>query len=155
MKRPILVIATLVIIVIISVAFSAPPEVRYKNLKVLPKNTTKAQLDTIMSHFSRSLGVRCNNCHVRQNDAQRTWDFANDSLENKKVAREMMRMTNKINKKNFKAAVNKKGLPVVTCFTCHRGQEHPATIPPPPPPPQRPQGPPTQGATGTGTSTTH
>ena len=139
MKRPALVIAILVTIVIISVAFSAPPEVRYKNLKILPKNTTKAQMDSIMNHFARSLGVRCNFCHVRANDAQRNFDFANDSLENKRTAREMFRMTAKINKKSFKDEVKKKGMPLVTCYSCHHGQEHPATIPPAPPPPQRPQ----------------
>jgi hypothetical protein len=139
MKRPALVVAILVTIVIISVAFSAPPEVRYKNLKVLPKNTTKAQMDSVMNHFARSLGVRCNFCHVRANDAQRNFDFPNDSLENKKIARQMFRMTAKINKKSFKDEVKKKGMPLVTCFSCHNGKEHPATIPPPPPPPQRPQ----------------
>jgi hypothetical protein len=145
MKRPALVIAFLITVVIISVAFSAPPEERYKNLKVLPKNTNKKQMDSIMGHFSRSLGFRCNNCHVRQNDPQHTWDFANDSLENKRTARQMFRMTAKINKKNFKSEVAKKGMPLVTCYTCHHGQENPATIPPPPPPPQRPQQPQQQG----------
>ena len=153
MKRPTLVISFLVTVVVISVAFTAPPEVRYKNLKVLPKNTNKAQMDSIMKHFASSLGFKCNNCHVRLNDEKKTWDFANDSLENKKVARQMMRMTNNVNRKNFKEEVKKKGMPLVTCFTCHRGQEHPATIPPPPPPPQRPQGPQTPPATGTGTAT--
>ena len=152
MKRPALVIAALVTIVVISVAFTAPPERLYKNLKVLPKNTTKPQMDSIMRHFSQSLGFRCNNCHVRANDAQRTWNYASDSLENKRVARQMMRLTNNINRKNFQDEVKKKGMPLVTCFTCHRGQEHPATIPPPPPPPQRPQAP-AAPATGTGTGT--
>ena len=151
MKRPALVIAVLVTVVIISVAFSAPPEVRYKNLKVLPKNTTKNQMDSIMNHFARSLGFRCNNCHVRANDAQKTWDFANDSLENKRTARQMFKMTARLNKKNFKDEVKKKGMPLVTCYSCHNGKEHPATIPPPPPPPQRPQQQttPATGSTGT------
>src|SRR3954469_15173231 len=101
MKRPILIIAVLVSVVISSIAFTAPPEVRYKNLKVLPKNTTKEVLDSVMSHFARSLGVRCNFCHVRSKDEQKNWDFADDSSANKITARYMMRMTNKVNKKYF------------------------------------------------------
>jgi hypothetical protein len=154
MKRPALVIAALVAFVIISVAFSAPPEVKYKNLKVLPKNTNKQQLDSIMNHFARSLGVRCNFCHVRANDAQKNWDFANDSSAHKVTARSMMRMTAKLNKKYFKEEMKKDGIPALTCFSCHNGKEHPATIPPPPPPRQQPTAPPAQ--TGpTGTSGTH
>jgi hypothetical protein len=150
MKRPALVISLLITVVIISVAFSSPPEVKFKNLKVLPKNTTKAQMDTIMNHFARSLGVRCNFCHVRGKDAQNTFDFPNDSLENKKIARGMFKMTAKLNKKYFKGGDQEKGLPLLTCYSCHRGQEHPATIPPPPPP-RRPQQPAT---TTPGTTTT-
>jgi hypothetical protein len=147
MKRPVLVMAALIAVVIVSIAFTAPPEVKYKNLKVLPKNTNKQTLDSIMSHFSRSLGVRCNFCHIRSNDAQRNFDFADDSSAHKIIARDMMRMTAKLNKKYFKEEVKKTGKLEVTCFTCHNGKEHPATMPPPPPPRQGPP-PPPPAATG-------
>ena len=41
-------------------------EPRYKNLKVLPKNITKPQMDSVMKHFTVALGVKCNFCHVRK-----------------------------------------------------------------------------------------
>ena len=152
MKRPALIISLLTAIVIISVAFSAPPEVRYKNLKVLPKNTTKAQMDTIMNHFSRSLGVRCNFCHIRANDGTTNMNFASDSNNHKIIARNMMKMTNKLNKKYFKDGGKEKGAPLVTCYSCHNGKEEPATIPPAPPARRQPQ-PGTQPATQASTTT--
>jgi hypothetical protein len=35
-----------------------------KNLKVLPKNISKEDLDKVMDGFKASLGVRCNYCHA-------------------------------------------------------------------------------------------
>ncbi len=138
MKKTILVTGLLAAFILIAMAFTAPapPEVRYKNLKVLSKKTTKAELDSVMKSFTLSLGVKCGACHVRGNDAQKNWDFANDSLENKNIARGMMRMAAKINKKFFKAVNNEKNIKIVTCYTCHNGKEHPGMKPP------APQGPP-------------
>lgn len=76
MKKTLL-IGTLVGLICVSFAFRQQPP-KYENLKVLPKNTTKKEMDSIMKHFSLSLGVRCNFCHVRGNDAQRNFKFADD-----------------------------------------------------------------------------
>ena len=112
-------------------------EPRYKNLKVLPKNIGKQQMDSIMKSFTVALGVRCNFCHVRLNDEQKNWDFASDSNKHKNIAREMFRMTRDINKRYFDVA-NSKQLTAqveVTCYTCHNGKAHPAKFAPAPPTP--------------------
>jgi hypothetical protein len=100
----------------------------YKNLKVLPKRTTRHQMDSIMQHFTVSLNVKCNFCHVRKEDK---WDFASDDNKHKLVARNMMKMTDKINKKYFDVTGGK-GLDahlMVTCYTCHNGRPEPLTGP--------------------------
>src|SRR3954471_9440300 len=99
MKKTFL-IASLVCLISISFAFRQNPP-RYENLKVLPKNTTKKEMDTIMRHFAMSLGVKCNFCHARNNDAQKSFNFASDSSKNKITARSMFKMMTKINKKYF------------------------------------------------------
>src|SRR5688572_1653110 len=126
MKNSLRILSTLAISLILFVAFVTPGPPLYKNLKVLPKNTTKVQLDSVMDHFTKSLGVKCTFCHVR-NEATRTFDFPNDSLEHKKITRDMMRMQTKINK-NFFDIKNAKKLDAkleVTCITCHNGKAHP------------------------------
>ena len=86
----------------------------YKNLKVLSKKTTKDEMDVIMKSFARSLGVKCNHCHAPTADGKHL-DFAD-------VARSMMKMTARINKKFFKQMPNS-----VTCNTCHNGHAEPAS----------------------------
>ena len=135
MKKSVFIISTFVAVVIASFAFKKPETLRYENLKVLPKNTTKQQMDSVMKHFSASLGVRCTYCHVRGNDAQMNFDFASDANHKKAEARDMMRMMNKINKKYFHGG-NESGQ-AITCYSCHHGQEEPATKPPVPAPRER------------------
>ncbi len=129
-----------------------PPPENWKpekltNLKVLPKDTTPDQIIDIMRHYTRSLGVGCLGCHKgQQGKPLSTFDFADDSKENKEIAREMIKLTQDINTKYPDAFPERnegdKGKPKVTCATCHRRNRHPETEPPPPPP--RP-GEPTQG----------
>lgn len=129
--RKLLVISALCGFVIFSLAFTQQQEPHYKNLKVLPKNITHDQLDSVMKHFARSLGVKCNFCHAPTADGKHL-NFASDSLQHKLTARYMMKMTNKINKKFFKE-MNKEHpgeLQAVTCFTCHHGNEEPGNRPP-------------------------
>lgn len=141
MKKTLL-IATLVCFICISYAFQQN-QVKYENLKVLPKNTTKKEMDSIMRHFSMSLGVRCNFCHARNNDAQKSFNFASDSLKNKLIARNMFKMMTKINKKYFKPGNdenrnemnNANRIPQVSCYSCHHGKENPENRPPAPPAP--------------------
>ena len=130
-RKTILVTVTLISVVVISVAFSAPPEKKFKNLKVLPKNIGEKELDSVMHTFTRGLGVKCDFCHVPTGEKQ--MDFVSDAKPEKNIARKMMRMTNKINKKYFDYAKDDPGKPVqeMTCYVCHHGQAHPAKNPPP------------------------
>jgi cytochrome c553 len=138
MKKSLLVTMGLAAAIFVSLAFTKDDPI-YKNLKILPKNITKQQMDSVMHHFSLSLGVRCNFCHMR-NDSTKTWDFASDENKHKLVARDMMRMMDKINDKYFDMTSGKKDLDtklMVTCYTCHHGATDPATIPPIPERPQQ------------------
>lgn len=125
----------------------------YKNLQVLPKDITKEQLDKIMRGFTGSLGVKCMYCHVHEGDDFRQgWDYAVDTKDEKKIARQMLKMTISINSTyfNFENSERPDTIRVVTCNTCHRGIQHPDAkgiqeqmsglqkiqnpAPPPPPP---------------------
>jgi len=137
MRKTITITACFIALILMSFAVTKE-ERRYKNLKVLPKNITKEQMDSVMHHFTGSLGVKCNFCHVF-NQEQKAMDFASDANEHKQTAREMMKMTAGLNKKYFDVK-NSKNLTAkleVTCFTCHNGKEEPGKNPPPPPQQQR------------------
>jgi hypothetical protein len=130
-RKTILVSIALVSLVVISVAFSAPPERKYKNLKILSKNIGEKELDSVMHTFTRGLGVKCDFCHVQ--GADRKLDYASDAKPEKNIARKMMKMSNKINKKYFDYAKDEEGNAVkaLSCYSCHHGQAHPAKNPPP------------------------
>ncbi len=106
-------------------------EPTYKNLKVLPKNITKDQMDSVMHHFANSMGKKCNFCH-EYNQEEKKMDFASDAKKEKDIAREMWKMTAKLNNKYFdiKDSKNMDAKLEVTCFTCHHGSEHPESKPP-------------------------
>ena len=131
MKRTALVAFGFVFMISVSLAFTKDDPI-YKNLKVLPKNITREQLDSVMHHFENSLGVGCGYCHVR-NDSTRKTDFVSDANPHKNKAREMMRMMDKINDKYFDVTGAKRNITtqlMVTCYTCHHGEKEPATIAP-------------------------
>lgn len=110
-------------------AFTINGDGEFKNLKVLPKNISKDDLDSTMKHYAKSLGVKCGFCHERNADGK--FDYASDKNKHKEITRDMMKMTNKLNKKYFDNELDKKtGLNVVTCFSCHNGLKKPATKPP-------------------------
>ena len=90
-----------------------------KNIQVL-NGLPQSQLVPVMNYMGSSLGVRCTFCHVKTGDK---WDFVSDAKPEKGSAREMIKMVQGINKANFK------GNPAISCFTCHRGSEHPARVP--------------------------
>jgi hypothetical protein len=101
---------------ILGVLFAAGPAVaEWKNLQVLPKNISKDELKAVMKAQSKALGVECDYCHEMPT--------AEKDTDHKKVAREMMKMTNEINDKFIKDANHK-----VVCATCHRGKEEPEVL---------------------------
>lgn len=129
MKKTFVATFGLTCFVAASFAFTKAKEDPYKNLKILPKDISHEQMDSVMHHFSSSLGVRCNFCHVR-NEATKEWNWASDSIKHKLVAREMMKMTNTLNDKYFPYAGKAENLSTaltVTCYTCHHGATEPAT----------------------------
>jgi hypothetical protein len=105
-----------------------PEERKFKNLKVLPKNISKDDLDKVMDGFKLGLGVKCNFCHSPMKDNPKKMDFASDEKPEKVTAREMMRMTAKINKKYFHDMKDKEGKAMtgISCITCHNRKTEPA-----------------------------
>lgn len=107
-----------------------PPQQRVDpkvtNLKVLPKKLTFRQVDHIMDQWSAALGVRCGFCHARNEETKKT-DYASDAKPEKQMAREMYKMTAKLNSKYFKGEKDSLGvakMASVNCYTCHRGVAH-------------------------------
>ena len=99
----------------------------YVNLKVLPRNISSRDLQGIMADdFEDGLGVSCGFCHAA-NKGGRGLDFASDAKPEKEIARAMMRMTLRVNKRFFKVRHPLLGSSAltVTCVTCHKGQAFP------------------------------
>ncbi|HEX8314523.1 MAG TPA: c-type cytochrome [Flavisolibacter sp.] len=131
MKKSALVILTLVFVVAVSSAFTNN-DPGYKNLKILPKDITEKQMDSVMHHYTESLNVKCNFCHIKQEGNSEEWDWASDKNKHKLVARDMMKMTNKLNDEYFPysgKAENMSTILTVTCYTCHNGNKEPETRP--------------------------
>jgi hypothetical protein len=98
------------------------------NLKVLPKDTTGAQVRQIMHQWEDQLGAECSTCHVRDPkklgpNGRPQFDYADDSKPEKAVARVMYTMVEDINV-NYIGKIENSGMPV-TCGTCHRGRVSP------------------------------
>lgn len=130
---------------------------RMANARVLPADTPRERLVAIMQGWSRALGVECSFCHAPyaasapMTPNRPRLDFASDANPHKEVARGMVRMLQSINSTYFASAAGRAGPPPVTCFTCHRGSEHPANVPPAEPaspasPPPAHQAPPTSSS---------
>jgi hypothetical protein len=83
------------------------------NLKLLPAEN----LMPTMQAFKVALGVKCEFCH-------NVPDFASDDHPHKEMARKMIILAREVNAKFPDGKMH------VTCYTCHRGAEEPATKPP-------------------------
>jgi tetratricopeptide (TPR) repeat protein len=82
-----------------------------------------------MKSFSHALGVRCTECHVSTKPGSNRLedlDFASDDKQDKKTAREMMRMVSTINTQIDKIGL--KDPARVGCVTCHHGVKEPRTL---------------------------
>lgn len=101
-------------------SLQAPEELasaRFKNLKVdALKNLPASEFINNMHYFAWSLGKECTFCHVEHK-------FDSDDKKEKLTARKMVEMAVAIDEHNFE------GHPVVRCFTCHEGHEHPLSHP--------------------------
>ena len=122
MKNRVFVILGLIAFVFIGIAASRPTTER--NLKVLPKDISDADLDSVMKIYSRQLNVGCEFCHV--SDPVKS-DYASDDKPEKEITRQMMRMTAAINKDFFDYTIIYKAgeTMAVSCYTCHDGFPRP------------------------------
>lgn len=111
---------------------------KFTNLKVLPKEITRAELVETMKGFAMGLGVRCSSCHMgEEGKPLNTYDFTSDEKRMKQNARIMLQMVRNINEKDISRIQLEDGAKPVTatCFSCHRGKKQPETKAPMPPPP--------------------
>jgi photosynthetic reaction center cytochrome c subunit len=92
----------------------------FKNVKVLKGIPVGEFMDT-MGFFAASLGLNCVYCHVEQ--SMENWDKFAEDVPRKETARAMILMVNAINKGSFG------GRRALTCYSCHRGAEHPKVVP--------------------------
>jgi hypothetical protein len=95
-----------------------PAEEVYKNLQTLKGVLPAGRLMMVMGMFTKSLGVDCNHCHV-------PGEFEKDDKPAKATARRMLRLTGVIAREYYN------GQSPVNCYTCHRGQLQPDSMPPP------------------------
>jgi outer membrane lipoprotein-sorting protein len=92
----------------------------FKNVQAL-KGIPLDEFMNTMGVFSAALGMSCEDCHA-SNDSK--WEnYALDTSPKKRMARRMIQMVTAINKENFG------GRQMVTCWTCHRGSDHPKITP--------------------------
>lgn len=100
---------------------------KLKNLKVFPATSTYDSVDHVMDEFKVELGVKCNYCHAPSKDNPRQRDMASDANPKKDISRDMMRMTDEMNKKYIQHIPHADTVTVqhITCNTCHRGQPKP------------------------------
>ncbi len=84
----------------------------FKNIKVFD-GLSDQQIDDAMMYMRASLGVQCEHCHDDK-------DWSLDTKEEKRTAREMIRMVRDLNRQLGDDLA-------VSCYTCHRGQSKPTT----------------------------
>ena len=128
MKNKLIVFIALLVFVFIGIAATRPSEGTIeRNLKVLPKDISNADLDSIMEAYSKQLNVGCDFCHADSKINKNDHDYASDDKPEKEITRQMMRMTAAINKDYFDyTIVYKAGEQMaVSCFTCHDGFPRP------------------------------
>jgi photosynthetic reaction center cytochrome c subunit len=92
----------------------------FKNVQILRGIPVDEFMDT-MGMFSAATGLNCAHCHALDNGTG--WDAYALETPLKQTARRMLRMMNGLNKESFG------GRPVITCNTCHRGDQRPKPVP--------------------------
>lgn len=101
---------------------------KFTNLQVLPKDISRADLQSTMRGFAFALNVRCEYCHVEKTGGKKSGlDFAADDKDTKKTARVMLQMVAAINH-DYISKVPKTPAIQVQCVTCHHGLTEPRTL---------------------------
>ena len=93
-----------------------------ENLKVLPADTRVHGEGSIMHDFRDALNVDCGYCHGGGKPLR------TDENARKETARKMIQLVRQINANFPGTGVYPVGDQVVTCYTCHRGETHPASV---------------------------
>ncbi|MBX6366201.1 MAG: c-type cytochrome [Gemmatimonadetes bacterium] len=138
-RRPASTHVPAVALALVALALGAPARAQvpdtFVNLKVLPKDISRAELVETMRAFSSALGVRCQFCHEEKAGAAarpggpEPLDFQSDAKVEKQKAREMLRMVGRINGELLAAVPDRATPPIrVQCVTCHRGLAVPRTL---------------------------
>ncbi|MCM2317383.1 MAG: c-type cytochrome [Thermoanaerobaculia bacterium] len=100
-----------------------PSSAVFKNVQILGEVPAGRLLRIMEYGWAGSLGVKCTHCHLPGK-----WE--SDDVPGKDIARDMAKMTRKINSELLASIEGLKSnpeKPVVNCTTCHRGQVKPAT----------------------------
>jgi photosynthetic reaction center cytochrome c subunit len=92
----------------------------FTNVQVL-KGIPVSEFMSTMGFFAASVGLNCVYCHVPE--SLEDWKKFAEDVPRKRIARNMIAMVNTINKTNFG------GRAVITCYSCHHGNERPKPIP--------------------------
>jgi len=123
------VLLGLIVFVFAGIAATHLPRTIHENLKVLPKDISKDDLDKVMESYEKALGVECGYCHVKNKKDTLQWNYAADDKPEKEITRKMMKMTEKINHEFFEYKMTYKPdeleLLAVKCNTCHFGSPRP------------------------------
>jgi len=100
-----------------------PAENVFKNIKMMKGRTVDQVLHAMNWGFGRSLGTRCNHCHILGH-------WADEDKNTKQIARDMMTMVDKINNELLPAIKNiKSDHPGIGCSDCHHGVARPGRGP--------------------------
>ncbi|MBT3180717.1 MAG: c-type cytochrome [Candidatus Marinimicrobia bacterium] len=86
----------------------------FKNLQVLDKNISKDDLKATMNSFADYLDVKCSFCHIID-------EYEKDEMKHKRVAREMIKLTQMIRNDGKKYFSKDHKDEDFTCYTCHNG----------------------------------
>lgn len=101
---------------------------KFTNLKVLPKDISRSELQSMMRGFAFALNVRCDHCHAEKVGGKKfEMDFAADDKEAKKTERVMLEMVAAINR-DYISKVSDTPPIQVQCVTCHHGLTKPRTL---------------------------
>jgi photosynthetic reaction center cytochrome c subunit len=100
----------------------APAESVFKNIKVWKGFQAARLLRAMNLGLGRSLGVSCLFCHVQDK-------YADDDKKEKRIARDMMVMSNAINTDLVPKMTSLQGERVtINCGTCHQGHRKPLGV---------------------------
>jgi hypothetical protein len=127
MKNKAVVLLGLVAFVFIGIAASKPTGNKERNLKVLPKDISNSDLDSVMDGYARALNVACDFCHADSKTVKGDIDYASDDKPEKEITRIMMKMTAAVNKDYFDYTIVYKAgeTMAISCYTCHDGFPRP------------------------------